>query len=60
MHASSTRPPPPASGLARDQLFLFAAFLFVGMISVLLGPLIPELKSTWGIDHAQTGSLFLM
>ncbi len=43
-----------------ERLFLHAGFLLTGVIAVLLGPLIPELEAAWNIDHAQTGSLFLV
>lgn len=44
----------------RQTRVLYVGFLLVGVITVLLGPLIPELQATWGIDHAKTGSLFLL
>ncbi len=52
----TTSPPEPDRGTR----FVYAGFLLVGMIAVLLGPLIPELQAVWGIDHAQTGTLFMM
>ena len=58
------QPSLPASSRSRsdprDTRALYGGFLFVGVITVLLGPLIPELQAAWGINHAQTGSLFLM
>jgi len=52
--------PSASSTLNSERLLLHACFLLTGVIAVLLGPLIPELEAAWNIDHAQTGSLFLV
>lgn len=53
--------PEPGPATSRWERFcLLSAFLLTGVIAVLLGPLIPELEARWGIDHAQSGSLFLV
>lgn len=43
-----------------ERPVVFAGFLLTGVTAALLGPLIPELEAAWGIDHAQSGSLFLV
>jgi MFS transporter, FHS family, glucose/mannose:H+ symporter len=35
-----------------------AAFVPIGIVTVLLGPLLPSLSSRWSLDYAQAGSLF--
>lgn len=60
MHASHEQTRDSSAGARWEHGLLLAGFLLVGVIAVLLGPLIPELESAWGIDHAQTGSLFLV
>jgi FHS family glucose/mannose:H+ symporter-like MFS transporter len=35
-----------------------AAFLPIGVVTVLLGPLLPILSARWGLNYAQAGSLF--
>ncbi|MCH7664347.1 MAG: hypothetical protein IH936_00240 [Acidobacteria bacterium] len=52
--------PRASSTLNSERLLLHACFLLTGVTAVLLGPLIPELEAVWNIDHAQTGSLFLV
>ncbi|MCP4203421.1 MAG: MFS transporter [bacterium] len=42
-----------------ERMLLRSGFLLTGVMAVVLGPLIPVLEEAWGIDHAQTGSLFL-
>lgn len=43
-----------------ERPLVFSSFLLTGVTAALLGPLIPELEAAWGIDHAQSGSLFLV
>jgi len=38
---------------------LYSGFFLCGIVTVLLGPLIPELAATWGVDHGELSSLFL-
>ena len=35
-----------------------AAFVPIGIVTVLLGPLLPALSARWSLDYAQAGSLF--
>jgi FHS family glucose/mannose:H+ symporter-like MFS transporter len=35
-----------------------AAFVPIGMVTVLLGPLLPLLSARWSLDYSQAGSLF--
>jgi fucose permease len=35
-----------------------AAFLPIGIVTVLLGPLLPMLSARWGLNYTQAGSLF--
>jgi len=35
-----------------------AAFVPVGIVTVLLGPMLPTLSARWSLDYAQAGSLF--
>lgn len=35
-----------------------AAFVPIGIVTVLLGPLLPTLSAKWSLDYAQAGSLF--
>src|SRR5580700_6387150 len=35
-----------------------AAFVPVGIVTVLLGPLLPALSARWSLNYAQAGSLF--
>ncbi len=58
-NAQPLRSPDPRAP-SSDRRFLLSGFLLTGVIAVLLGPLIPELEATWNIDHAQSGSLFLV
>lgn len=47
----------PASGL--PDLAVTLCFFFTGIASVLLGPIIPELRAGWEVTHAQAASLFV-
>jgi fucose permease len=35
-----------------------AAFIPIGVVTVLLGPMLPELSARWSLNYAQAGSLF--
>src|SRR5260370_7418855 len=35
-----------------------AAFVPTGMVTVLLGPMLPTLSARWSLNYAQAGSLF--
>ncbi len=50
----------PAAG-RRDPaaVGVTAAFFATGLASVLLGPLIPDLRAGWAVTHSQAGSLFV-
>jgi len=37
---------------------LFASFFVTGMVTVILGPLIPELRERWGVSAAEVALLF--
>ena len=56
---------PPALGPERDArssnaltLTSYALFLPVGIVTVLLGPLLPTLSARWSLDYSQAGALF--
>jgi len=55
-----TRIPVSPEAPKSEWILLHAGFLLTGVIAVLLGPLIPELEIAWNLDHAETGSLFLV
>jgi fucose permease len=66
MPASDMIPPhPPAAGPVLDArssdaltLTCYALFLPVGIVTVLLGPLLPTLSARWSLDYSQAGALF--
>ncbi len=43
---------------ARRQFVLYAGFVLTGIVTVMLGPLLPYLASLWGLSDAQAGTLF--
>jgi FHS family glucose/mannose:H+ symporter-like MFS transporter len=50
----------PESGrLGRAGVAVGSGFLLTGVVSVLLGPIIPELRSGWNVTQAQAASLFV-
>jgi MFS transporter, FHS family, glucose/mannose:H+ symporter len=56
---------PPAFGPGLDKrssnaltLTSYALFLPVGIVTVLLGPLLPTLSARWSLDYSQAGALF--
>jgi fucose permease len=53
---SSEAGPPPGR---RGTSGLYAGFVLLGVVSVLLGPLVPELKRSWGLAEPQIAGLFL-
>lgn len=56
---SNTPSKPYLPGARLETLALYGGFLLSGVVAVLLGPILPELETRWGIDHAQASSLFL-
>lgn len=56
MPASDT-PRPPASAKALT-IAAHAAFVPIGVVTVLLAPLLPTLSARWSLDYAQAGALF--
>ncbi|MEM8931079.1 MAG: hypothetical protein AAGE94_07880 [Acidobacteriota bacterium] len=42
----------------RAMWVLYGGFVLVGVATVLPGPLIPELRTAWGLDHARVAILF--
>jgi MFS transporter, FHS family, glucose/mannose:H+ symporter len=38
----------------------YAAFVPIGIVTVLLGPLLPTLSTRWSLDYSQAGALFPM
>lgn len=54
--ASAPQRPPPRS----LTLLLHAGFFLTGTTAVLLGPLIPELRGSWGVDTSRAASLFIV
>ncbi len=50
----------PAPGLSDPAgLAVGAGFFLTGVVSVLLGPIIPELRAEWGVSRSQVASLFV-
>jgi FHS family glucose/mannose:H+ symporter-like MFS transporter len=43
----------------RGVLALYASFFFSGIATVILGPLLPELRARWGLSPEQAALLFL-
>ncbi|MEM9556537.1 MAG: hypothetical protein AAGC60_19925 [Acidobacteriota bacterium] len=52
----ASEPSPPSAGLGRTALW--GGFVVTGAATVLLGPLIPALRPTWGVDAATSAVLF--
>lgn len=47
------------SGLRRaDRTTVTGSFFLTGVVTVLLGPIIPELRAAWDVSHAQAAALF--
>src|ERR1700730_28130 len=53
-----SKEPATAPGVQFEWGLLHAGFVAIGIITPLLGPLIPTLKNQWSITDAQAGSLF--
>lgn len=53
-----SKQPPNAPDVRFEWGLLHVGFVAIGIISPLLGPLIPTLKHQWSITDAQAGSLF--
>lgn len=49
--------PPPVRGPA--VAWVYGGFFLTGMVTVLLGPLIPELETAWKVGHSEAGTLFV-
>jgi len=47
-----------ADSTAPSNLAANASFVPIGIVTVLLGPLLPTLSSRWSLDYLQAGSLF--
>ncbi len=55
----SVSPIPQAADSSRPlTVAAHAAFVPIGIVTVLLGPLLPTLSAKWSLDYAQAGSLF--
>src|SRR5579863_414596 len=55
----SFSPTPRATDSSRPlTVAAHAAFVPIGIVTVLLGPLLPTLSSKWSLNYAQAGSLF--
>src|ERR1700676_4660692 len=53
------RPPPSRTDSAASaNKAAHAAFVPIGMVTVLLGPLLPVLSARWSLNYLQAGSLF--
>jgi fucose permease len=51
--------PPQAEVSSRSlTIAAHAAFVPIGIVTVLLGPLLPTLSAKWSLDYTQAGSLF--
>jgi MFS transporter, FHS family, glucose/mannose:H+ symporter len=50
---------PRASASARPlNLAAYASFVPIGIVTVLLGPLLPSLSARWSLNYSQAGALF--
>lgn len=49
-------PKPPAKLL----ILIHAVFLLTGVVTTMLGPLLPELSQKWGLSDSQAGGLFAL
>jgi MFS transporter, FHS family, glucose/mannose:H+ symporter len=56
MRVSEISQPADSSGLL--TLAAHAAFVPIGIVTVLLGPLLPMLSARWSLNYTQAGSLF--
>src|SRR2546422_4001497 len=57
MNRSSPSPPAEASSLPVVAL-IHAGFILTGMVTTLLGPILPALSAKWSLDDAHAGYLF--
>jgi len=55
---STTATTPNLASARALSLAAYAAFVPIGVVTVLLGPLLPTLSSRWSLDYAQAGTLF--
>jgi MFS transporter, FHS family, glucose/mannose:H+ symporter len=55
---SRTQPPQPADSSRPLTVAAHAAFVPIGIVTVLLGPLLPMLSARWSLNYTQAGSLF--
>src|SRR4051794_25516470 len=49
---------PAASGSRAPTIAANAAFIPVGIVTVLLGPMLPSLSAQWSLNYGQGGLLF--
>jgi FHS family glucose/mannose:H+ symporter-like MFS transporter len=57
--SSTPQATPQAEDSARPlTIAAHAAFVPIGIVTVLLGPLLPTLSAKWSLDYTQAGSLF--
>jgi len=68
--ATQADPPMPAADMSASDtepdlksarvltLSAYAAFLPIGIVTVLLGPMLPTLSARWSLDYSQAGALF--
>src|SRR5262245_2907588 len=49
----------PRSLVKQTSIVTHAGFVLSGVVTVLLGALLPVLKQTWALDDAQVGWLFV-
>jgi fucose permease len=47
-----------ADGHGARAVWLYGGYFVTGMVTVILGPLIPELRAAWGVDAAAVAVLF--
>lgn len=62
MASAQLEPIQPSSGVGNQRLILAAqiAFLPTGVLTTLLGPMLPVLMARWSLDDTQAGNLFLV
>jgi fucose permease len=54
----SSDTPSPSDSAKSLNLAAHAAFVPIGIVTVLLGPMLPSLSARWGLNYEQAGSLF--
>ena len=54
----ASNPPLDIRSTKALTLTAYATFLPIGIVTVLLGPMLPTLSARWSLNYAQQGALF--